>query len=59
MFRVVLLPGLDRFSCGWVVFRVFFCFQRTFPGRVYLRVSYGSVWLRFFSVESCFAPRFG
>ena len=47
MLRVVLLPVFARFSYGWVVL-IFFFVQRTFPARVYLRVSYGSVWLRFF-----------
>ena len=53
MLRVFLLPVLARFSYGWVVF---ICVERTFPGRVYRRVSYVSIWLRFFRVDSYFAP---
>ena len=30
---------------------MFFCVQRTFLGRLYVRVSYGSVWLKFSRVE--------
>ena len=45
-FRVLLLLGLAKFYYGWVVFSVFLRLE-VFPARVYLRVSYGFIGLRF------------
>ena len=44
--RGLLLLGLAKFYYGWVVFSVFLRLE-VFPARVYLRVSYGFVGLRF------------
>ena len=57
-FRVLLLLGFARFYHGWVVFSVFMRFEVFFL-RVYLRVSYGLIMLRFFRVKSSFAPIVG
>ena len=46
-FRVLLLLGFARFYYGWVVFSVFLRLE-FFLVRVYIRVSYGFVVLRFF-----------
>ena len=56
--RVVLLQGLAKLYYGWVVFTVFLRLD-VFAVRVYLRVSYGFVGLRFFRVKSSFAPSVG
>ena len=56
--RVVLLQGLAKLYYGWVVFTVFLLLD-VFSVRVYLRVSYGFVGLRFFRVKSSFAPSVG
>ena len=45
-FRVLLLLGLAKFYYDWVVFSVFLRLE-VFSVRVYLRVSYGFVGLRF------------
>ena len=58
MLRVVLLQGLAKLYYGWVVFTVFLRLD-VFSVRVYLRVSYGFVGLRFFRVKSSFAPSVG
>ena len=54
-FRVLLLLGFARFYYGWVGFSVFLRLE-FFLLRVYIRVSYGFVVLRFFRVKSSFAP---
>ena len=48
---------LGSFTVGWGI--GFFRVQRFFAVRVLLRVSYGCVGFRFFSVQSCFALRVG
>ena len=58
MFRVLLLLGFARFYYGWVVFSVFMRLEVFFL-RVYLRVSYGLIRLRFSRVKSSFAPSVG
>ena len=58
MFRVLLLLGFARFYYGWVVFSVFMRLE-VFFHRVYLRVSYGFIMLRFFRVKSSFAASVG
>ena len=47
--RVILLQFLAKLYYGWVVFTVFLCLD-VFSVRVYLRVSYGCLGLRFFRV---------
>ena len=47
--RVILLLRLAKLDYGWVVFTVFLRLD-VFLVRVYLRVSYGFVGLRFFRV---------
>ena len=53
-----MLLGFARFYYGWVVFS-FFLRLEFFLVRVYLRVCYGFVVLRFFRVKSSFAPSVG
>ena len=53
-----MLLGFARFYHGWVDFSVFLRLE-FFLVRVYLRVSYGFVVLRFFRVNSSFAPSVG
>ena len=48
-FRVLLRLGFTRFIYRFIGFRVFYCLEVLgFRVRVYLRVSYGFVGLRFF-----------
>ena len=61
--RVVFFQGLEFFCAqGWLGLLTvgqglgFFSVQRSFLVRVYIRVSYGCVGLRFFRVQSSFAP---
>ena len=66
LFRVEVFQGLEFFCAqGWVGLLTvgqglgFFSVQRSFLLRAYIRVSYGCVGLRFFRVQSSFAPRVG
>ena len=60
MFRVVLLPGLARFSYGWVVFNVFLAFRGLFRVGYILGLVFTILYgLGYLGDESYFAPIFG